>query len=67
MLIVKRLERLFQVVEINVLEKLCGKKFWFSTQYGLESLAPNFNLFWRDVIVNDAKINEIPFTAPAEI
>ena len=30
-------------------------------------MAPKFNLFWRDVIVNYAKIHEIPSTDPCEI
>ena len=30
-------------------------------------MAPKFNLFWRDVIVNYAKIHEIPSTDRCEI
>jgi hypothetical protein len=40
----------------------CGDKFWYYTLYELESLTPKFDLFWRDVIVNYAKIHEIPST-----
>jgi hypothetical protein len=48
-------------------KKYGGDKFWYNTQYGLESLAPKFNLFWRDAILNHAKIHEILSTATEEM
>ena len=45
----------------------CGDKFWYNTLYELESLTPKFDLFWRDAIVNYAKIHEIPSTAKKQI
>ena len=48
-------------------KKYCGDKFWYNTLYELESLTPKFDLFWGDVIVNYAKIHEIPSTAKNQI
>jgi DNA-binding LytR/AlgR family response regulator len=48
-------------------KKYCGDKFWYNTLYGLESLTPKYDLFWRDVIVNYTKIREIPSTAKKKI
>ena len=47
----------------NVLENILWDKFWYNTLYELESLTPKFDLFWRDAIVNYAKIHEMPSTA----
>lgn len=57
----------WKVLLSNILEKYGGDKFWYNTQYGLESLAHNFNLIWRDVILNHAKIHEILFTVTEEM
>ena len=68
-----RVETLVSVYDLYVTSYLmfwkiyCGDKFWYNTLYELESLTPKFDLFWRDAIVNYAKIHEMSSTANKQI